>query len=84
MRRPILNNTLRGGLVYDPFLGSGTTLIAAESTERTCLGLDIDPAYVDLIVRRWQKLTGQVAILEGDHRTFEEVAAKRCAAEAVL
>jgi DNA modification methylase len=59
MRRPILNNTVRGDIVYDPFLGSGTTLIAAASTDRICYGLDIDPRYVDVIVRRWQKFTGE-------------------------
>ena len=50
MRRPILNNTVPGDIVYDPFLGSGTTLIAAQETERVCFGLDIDPRYVDVIV----------------------------------
>ena len=57
MRRPILNNTKRGEIIYDPFLGSGTTLIAAELTDRICYGLEIDPRYVDLTVVRWQKLT---------------------------
>src|SRR6185503_1635364 len=55
MRRPILNHTERGRAVYDPFLGSGTTLIAAEMTERICYGLEIDPRYCDVIVRRWQE-----------------------------
>ena len=60
--------------VYDPFLGSGTTLIAAELTERVCLGLEIDPRYCDVIVERWQKLTGKIATLEGDGRSFTEIA----------
>lgn len=77
MRRPIVNNTMQGELVYDPFLGSGTTLIAAEMTDRTCCGLDIDPRYVDVIVMRWQELTGARAILDGDGRTLEEVRAER-------
>lgn len=77
MRRPILNHTVRGDAVYDPFLGSGTTLIACEMTERICYGLDIDPKYVDVIVQRWQKLTGKEATLEGDGRTFEEVGRER-------
>jgi DNA modification methylase len=77
MRRPILNNTVRGDTVYDPFLGSGTTLIAATSTDRICLGLEIDPRYVDVIVRRWQKFTGQAAVLETDGSTFDEMAAER-------
>jgi DNA modification methylase len=77
MRRPILNNTVRGDIVYDPFLGSGTTLIAAASTDRICYGLDIDPRYVDVIVRRWQKFTGKAGVLEGDGRSFDEIAAER-------
>jgi DNA modification methylase len=80
MRRPILNNTIRGDVIYDPFLGSGTTLIAAQLTERICCGLEIDPRYVDVIIRRWQLLTKQPAILEGDRRTFDDVAQERCAA----
>ena len=57
MRRPILNHTKRGEVVYDPFLGSGTTLIAAEMTERRCYGIELDPKYVDVIVQRWQHFT---------------------------
>ena len=77
MRRPILNHTVRGDAVYDPFLGSGTTLIACDRTERICYGLELDPKYVDVIVQRWQKLTGKQATLEGDGRTFEEVGRER-------
>jgi hypothetical protein len=73
MRRPIINHTERGDAVFDPFLGSGTTLIAAELTGRICYGLDIDPKYVDVIVRRWQDLTGRPATLEGDGRSFNEI-----------
>ena len=73
MRRPIVNHTLRGEAVYDPFLGSGTTLIAAEQTERVCLGIDIDPKYVDVAILRWQEFTGQAATLDGDGRTFLQV-----------
>ena len=73
MRRPLLNHTERGGLVYDPFLGSGSTLIAAEDTGRACYGLELSPAYVDVIVERWQKLTGRKAVLEGDGRSFDEL-----------
>jgi DNA modification methylase len=50
--------------VYDPFLGSGTTLVAAESTERICYGLELSPAYCDVIVKRWETLTGKTATLE--------------------
>jgi DNA modification methylase len=77
MRRPILNHTQRGAVVYDPFLGSGTTLMAAEDTGRICYGLEIQPAYADVIVLRWQNLTGKRAVLEGDSRTFDAVRAER-------
>ena len=73
MRRPILNHTERGDLVYDPFLGSGTTLIAAQLLDRVCYGLELDPHYVDVIVRRWEQIAGQQATLAGDGRTFEKV-----------
>jgi DNA modification methylase len=77
MRRPILNHLKRGELVYDPFLGSGTTLAAAEMTGRVCLGIEIDPQYVDVSVTRWQTLTGKKATLLGDGRSFAEVARRR-------
>jgi DNA modification methylase len=74
MRRPILNHTRRGELVYEPFLGSGTTLAAADLTERVCCGLELDPKYIDVIIQRWQTLSGKKAKLDGDGRTFEEIA----------
>src|SRR5258705_10928588 len=77
MRRPILNHTKRGELVYEPFLGSGTTLAAAEMTERVCYGLELDPKYVDVVIGRWQTLTGQKATLDGDGRSFDEIAHAR-------
>jgi DNA modification methylase len=77
MRRPILNHTKRGEVVYDPFLGSGTTMVAAELTERICYGIDIDPRYLDVAVLRWQEFTGKSATLEGDGRTFEQIKAER-------
>jgi DNA modification methylase len=52
--------------VYDPFLGSGTTLIAAEQTGRVCYGMEIDPVYVDVIVRRWEEYTGKKGVLDGN------------------
>jgi site-specific DNA-methyltransferase (adenine-specific) len=61
MRRPIENNSRAGDAVYDPFIGSGTTIIAAEMTERTCYALDISPAYCDVAVERWQNFTGRKA-----------------------
>jgi DNA modification methylase len=63
--------------VYEPFLGSGTTLAAAEITERVCSGLEIDPKYADVIVQRWQGLSNKKATLDGDGRTFEETAPDR-------
>jgi DNA modification methylase len=77
MRRPMLNNSAPGQPVYDPFLGSGTSVIAAETSGRVCLGLELDPAYVDVIVERWQGFTGEVAILDGDGRAFADVARER-------
>jgi DNA modification methylase len=77
MRRPIINNSSPGQPVYDPFLGSGTTLIAAEMTGRICYGTEIDPKYVDVIVQRWQELSGKKATHDGDGRTFDEIAQER-------
>ena len=77
MRRPIRNNSGPGEAVYDPFLGSGTTLIAAQTTGRVCLGLELDPAYVDVAVRRWQAFTGEKATLLADGRSFDAIAAER-------
>jgi DNA modification methylase len=77
MRRPILNHLRRGELVYDPFLGTGTTLAAAELTDRVCDGIELDPKYVDVTVQRWQLMTGKHATLDGDGRTFDEIAAER-------
>jgi DNA modification methylase len=77
MRRPILNHTKRGEVLYDPFLGSGTTLIAAELTGRTCYGAEIDPKFCDVIIQRWQNFASQIATLEADGRTFDEIKAER-------
>jgi DNA modification methylase len=77
MRRPILNHLRRGELVYDPFLGSGTTLAAAELTERVCFGMELDPKYVDVVVQHWRTLSGNEATLDGESRTFNEVAERR-------
>ncbi len=69
----ILDRTARGEVVLDAFLGSGTTVIAAERTGRACYGIELDPRYVDTIVRRWQAFTGQSAIQESTGRTFNEI-----------
>jgi DNA modification methylase len=76
-RRPILNHTTPGEAVYDPFCGSFSSGIAAELTGRVCYAIDIDRAYVDVSVKRWQNLTKREARLAGDGRTFAEVAAQR-------
>ena len=62
MARPIRNHGGKDDDVYDPFLGSGTTIIAAQQLERRCYGLEISPAYCDVIVERWQNLTGGKAV----------------------
>jgi DNA modification methylase len=73
----ILDVTCRNDIVLDGFLGSGSTLIAAERTGRTCYGVELDPGYVDVIIRRWQRETGQSALLEGADMDFEAVATVR-------
>jgi DNA modification methylase len=73
MLRPILNHTHRGEAVYDPFLGSGTTLIAAEKSGRICYGMDIDCRFVDIIVQRWERFTRQAAKLAATQQSFQLV-----------
>jgi DNA modification methylase len=68
MRRPIEKNSSRGQVVYDPFCGSGTTIIAAEQTGRACHAIEIAPAYVDVAVKRWQAFTGLEAKLDATGR----------------
>ncbi len=58
IRRLILNSTQVGDIVYDPFLGSGTTLLACEQTHRKCIGIELDEGYFQVIVERWEKLSG--------------------------
>ncbi len=77
MKRPIENNSSPGQAVYEPFSGSGTTIIAAETTGRACHAIELNPAYVDVAIRRWQSFTGQSATLDGDGRTFQEIEASR-------
>ncbi len=70
----LLDCSARGDVVLDPFLGSGTTLMAAERVGRRCFGLELDPLYVDTIIRRWQTLTGEAAIHATSGTTFDEKA----------
>ena len=77
MRRPILNNSSPGQAIYEPFMGSGTTLIAAETTGRVCHGIELNPVYVDVAVQRWQQFTGQDAVLDGTSQTFADLQSER-------
>lgn len=77
MRRPMLNNSSPGQAIYEPFSGSGTSIIAAETCGRQCFAMELDPAYVDVAVLRWQAFSGSTVILHGDGRTFAEVVADR-------
>ena len=70
----ILDCSARGDIVLDTFLGSGTTLVAAERTGRRCHGIELDPAYVDTSVRRWQKLSGRSARHAASGRSFDDLA----------
>lgn len=73
----LLDASARGERVLDPFLGSGTTLIAAEKVGRCAFGLEIDPLYVDCAIRRWERWTGDEAVLESSGKTFVQVSAER-------
>ena len=77
MRRPIINNSAIGDAIYEPFSGSGSTIIAAETAGRVCSAMELDPRYVDVAVLRWQALTGKPAVLAGEDRTFDDIAAAR-------
>ncbi len=77
MRRPIGNNSSPGQAVYEPFCGSGTTIIAAEMSGRACHAIELAPAYVDVAITRWQNFTGQAATLEATGAAFAEIQAAR-------
>lgn len=77
MRRPIMNNSSPGQAIYEPFSGSGTTIIAAEMTGRNCHAIELSPAYVDVAILRWQSFSGGIATLEGDGRSFDDIALAR-------
>jgi hypothetical protein len=65
------------GLTSEPFSGSGTTIIAAEMTGRACHAIELNPAYVDVAIRRWQDFTGEAAVFEGSGAAFADVATER-------
>jgi DNA modification methylase len=69
--------TNRGDLVFDPFMGSGTTLVAAEAVGRTACGIELDPGYVDVAITRWKQMTGQQAVHSVSGMSFEDVSSVR-------
>jgi DNA modification methylase len=73
----ILDLTNRSEIVLDPFLGSGSTLIAAQRTGRRCFGIELDPLYVDVAIRRYREIFGQSVVLESTGETFEDLAHRR-------
>ena len=68
---PMEQHTKRGGIVYEPFSGSGSQLIAAQKLGRQCFAMELCPAFVDVAIQRWQKATGKQAVLEGTDQTFD-------------
>jgi DNA modification methylase len=78
----ILDSSARGEVVLDAFLGSGTTLMAAQRVGRVCCGIEIDPAYVDVAIRRWQGCTGEAAVHAQSRKRFDEIATLREASHA--
>lgn len=77
MKRPIENNSSPGQAVYEPFSGSGTTIIAGEMTGRHIYAIELNPAYVDVAVKRWQDFTGKQATLDGSDTTFDQMTEER-------
>ena len=77
MKRPIENNSSAGQAVYEPFSGSGTTIIAGEMTGRSIHAIELSPAYVDVAVIRWQEFTGHKATLEATGEEFEALRGAR-------
>ena len=73
MLKPIKNNSKCNDYIYDPFGGSGTTLIASEKIGRNCLIIELHPQYCDIIIKRWQKYTGKEAVLLSNGKTFTEI-----------
>jgi len=82
VERALVNSSKAGDVVADLFGGSGSTMIACERRSRKARLLEIDPKYADVIIRRYQEYTGKPAVLDGDGRTFDEVAGQRVKAAA--
>ncbi len=74
---PMGQHTKSGEVVLEPFSGSGSQIIAAERLGRRCRAMELEPGFVDVAVRRWEKATGKTATLEGDGRSFEDIALER-------
>jgi DNA modification methylase len=83
MRRPMVNNSEPGDAVYEPFCGSGTTIIAGETVGRRVFAIELDPLYVDVAIRRWQTFTSKAAVHKDSGLSFDEIAAK-CVSEGVV
>jgi DNA modification methylase len=83
IERAIANSSRKGAVVLDPFAGSGSTLIACAKSGRQARLMELDPRYVDVALRRWQDFTGAEAVLEGDGRSFAQVAEGRAVSENV-
>ena len=77
IERMLTNSSKRGGMILDPFGGSGSTLMACERQDRICRTMELDPRFVDVIIRRWEDATGREALLEDGVRPFVEVALER-------
>lgn len=73
----VLNSSKKNEIILDSFAGSGTTLLAAEKTNRTCYGMELEPKYCDVIIKRWQDFTGKKAVHVETGKTFEELKAIR-------
>ena len=73
----LIDLTNRGEIILDPFLGSGSTLIAAENTGRICCGVELDPLYVDVVIRRYEGVTGTPASLADTGETFKKLVDRR-------
>ena len=71
--RALLNSSSPGDVIFEPFAGSGTTLIAAEQTGRSCFAVELEPVYVDVICTRWQAFTGKSPVRESDGVAFSDL-----------